>query len=166
MEGIITPQKSSSFSKTQIIFLVAVLVVAGAFFLDRQFGLFDRLFRERVEIPSGTPYAEALVIGAYEGVVLAERVMITDAQGNALSEKMEILTDEKTVFAKLTSFGPIKISYAKLSEGDVVWAYNRIRSLEEAMAAPADPALAIPFEDMAKNPRERLRADFVVKVGE
>lgn len=166
MEGIIAPQKNPSFSKTQIIFLAVIVVAAAIFFLNRQFGLLDRLFRERVAIPSGTPYAEAVVIGAYDGVVLAERVMITDAQGNALPKQMEILTDEKTVFAKLTSFGPIKISYAKLSEGDVVWAYNRIRSLEEAMAAPADPALAIPFEDMAKNPRERLRADFVVKVGE
>lgn len=162
METLIKPNEhKSSMSKTQMIALAVVLVVVGAFFFGRQYNWFGN---ESVAIPSGAPYAEARVIGAYEGIVLAERVAETDADGNAMIKKLEILTDEKTVFAKLTSSGPVKISYAELSEGDVIWVYNHVRSLEETLAEPADPELAIPFEDMAKNPRERIKADFVVLV--
>lgn len=157
------PEKFA-ISRNQIVVLGLVLILIWAFLSGRQLGWFGAPRSEPVAIPSGAPYAEATVIGAYESVVLAERVMITDAQGNALPEKMEILTDAKTVFAKLTSSGPIKISYAKLSEGDVVWVYNRIRSFEEVLKAPADPELAIPFEETLKNPRERMKADFVVLV--
>lgn len=160
-------QKEYFVSKTQIVFFAVVVVLAGAFLLDRQFGWFGALRHEPVAIPSGAPYAEATVIGAYEGVVLANRVTAaTDARGNALPKKMEILTDEKTVFAKLTSSEPVKIFRNELSEGDVIWIYNRVRSFEETLAGQADPALAIPFEDMLKNPRERIRADFVVRLVE
>lgn len=152
-------------SRNQIVVLGLVLILIGAFLSGRQFGWFGALRSEPVAIPSGAPYTEALVIGAYEGVVLAERVSAKDAQGNALQKKLEILTDEKTVFAKLTSSGPVTISYAKLSEGDVIWIYNRARTLEETLAEPTDPELAIPFDEMLKNPRERMRADFMVKVG-
>lgn len=152
-------------SKKQAIFLAVVLVAVGVFLLGRQFGWPDAFFREYVTIPSGPPYAEAVAVGAYEGTMWAERVAVTDAQGNAVPKMMEILTDEKIVFAEMTSSGPIKISQSKISEGDIIWIYNRVRTLEEVIAAPADPGIAIPFEDMVKNPRERMRADFVVKVG-
>lgn len=153
-----------AISRNQIVILGLVLILIGAFLSGRQFGWFGALRSEPVAIPSGFPYAEALVIGAYEGVVLAERVAATDAQGNALQKKLEILTDEKTVFATLTSSGPVKISYAELSEGDIIWVYNRIRTMEETLAEPIDPELAISFEESVKNPRERIRADFIVLI--
>lgn len=155
-----------AISRSQIAVLGLVLILIGAFLSGKQFGWFGTLRAEPIAIPSGTPYAEAKVIGAYEGVVLAERIVLTDASGNALPQKLEILTDGKTAFATITASGPVKISYTDLSEGDVIWVYNRIRSFEETIAEPADPELAISFEDAVKNPRERLRADFVVKVGE
>lgn len=154
------PEKFA-ISRNQIVVLGLVLILIGAFLSGRQFGWFGAPRSEPVTIPSGAPYAEARVIGAYEGVVLAERVVLTDAQGNALPKKMEILTDEKTVFAKLTSSGPVKISYAELLEGDVIWVYNRTRSFAE----PADSDLIISFEEMVKNPRERIKADFVALIG-
>lgn len=148
----------------QIVVLAVILVVAGAFFFGKQSGWFGATRHEPVAIPSGTPYAEATVIGAYEGVVLAERTAATDAKGNVLQKKLEILTDEKTVFAKITSSGPVKISRTELSEGDIIWVYQHVRSLEETLAEPADPTLAIPFEEMAKNPRERIAAGYIVAV--
>lgn len=154
-----------AISRNQIVVLGLVLILTGAFLSGRQFGWFGAPRSEPVAIPSGAPYAEATVIGAYEGVVLAERVAATDAQGNTLQKKLEILTDDGTVFAKLTSSGPVKISYTKLSEGDMVWIYQRIRALEETMTEPADPELAIPFGDALENPRERMKADFVVLIG-
>lgn len=158
-----SPEKFS-ISRNQIVVLGLVLILIGAFLSGRQFGWLDTFRNELVAIPSGTPYAEAAVVGAYEGVVLAERVSATDAQGNALQKKLEILTDEKTVFAKISSSGPVKISYADLLEGDVVWIYQRVRALEETMTEPADPELAIPFEESITNPRERMKADFVVLI--
>lgn len=150
-------------SKTRIIFLAVVLVLVGVFFFGKQSGWFGA--SEPVAIPSGQSYIEATVIGAYEGVVLAERVSATDAEGNVLTKKLEILTDEKTVFARITASGPVKISRAELSEGDIIWVYARVRSFEETIAEPADPTLAIPFEEMLKNPRERIKAAFVVLIG-
>lgn len=161
-----SPEKFA-ISTSQIAVLGMVLILIGAFLSGRQFGWFDGTPRsEPVAIPSGAPYVEATVVGAYEGVVLAERVAEADAEGNVLTKKLEILTDEKTVFAKLTSSGPVTTSYAELSEGDVIWTYQRVRALEETITEPADPELAIPFEESITNPRERLRADFVVRVGE
>lgn len=153
-------------SKTQIVVLALVLILAGVFFLNRQFRWFGWFQRERVAIPSGQPYVEATVIGAYEGVVLAERVVLpnADKKVSTLPKKLEILTDEKTAFAKLTSSGPIKISRKELSEGDVIWVYKHIRSLEETIAEPADPVLAVPFAEMLKNPRERIAAGYIVMV--
>lgn len=156
-------QKGFSVSKTQVIFLAVVVVLTGAFLLGRQFGWFAPR-HEPVAIPSGAPYSEARVVGAYEGVVLAERTAAKDAKGNVLQKKLEILTDEKTVFAKLTSSGPVKISRKELSEGDVIWVYKRVRSLEEVLKAPADPEFAIPLAEMLKNPRERIRAEYIVVV--
>lgn len=155
-------------SKTQGVFLAVVLIIAGVFVLDRQFGWLGVFYREPVAIPSGTPYAEGAVIGVKDGAVLAERILPPDTgkSESILSKKLEILTDEKTVFAKLTSSGPIKISRSKISEGDIIWIYNRVRTLEETLKEPADPELAIPFEEMLKNPRERTKADFVVLVSE
>lgn len=165
----IKPEVSSKHlvSKTQIIFLAVVLVIAGAFFLDRQFGWLGMFYSERVAIPSGAPYAEAIVKKFDNRGIAAERILRpgTEEKEAVLPKKMEILTDEKTVFAKMTSLSPVKISRAKISEGDVIWVYNRVRSFEETLKKPADPELAVPFEDMAKNPRERIKADFVVKVG-
>lgn len=162
------PQKKYLFSKAQITVLVLVLIFVGAFVLNRQFGWFNRFFYERVEIPSGAPYAEARVIAIYNGVVLAERIVPPNADKKtaALPKKLEILIDEKTVFVKLTSLGPVTISRKELSEGDVFWVYNHIRTLKEILAAPADPVLAVPFADMLKNPRERIKAEFVVKIGQ
>lgn len=157
-----SPEKFA-LSRSQILALGLALILIGAFISGRQFGWFVPR-HEPVAIPSGQPYAEATVIGAHEGVVLAERTAAKDAQGNSLQKKLEILTDEKTVFARITSSGPVKISRAELSGGDVIWVYARIRTLEEALAEPADPALAIPFEEMAKNPRERVRAEYIVAV--
>lgn len=159
-----SPEKFA-ISRNQIVVFGLTLILIGAFLFGRQFGWIGAFRNELVAIPSGTPYAEAIVIGAYEGTVLADRVAAADAKGNPLTKKLEILTDEKTIFAKITSSGPVKITYKQLSEGDIVWVYNRVRSLEETLAEPADSELAIPFEDMAKNPRERIKADFVVKVG-
>lgn len=155
-----------AISRSQIVVLGLVLILIGAFLSGRQFGWFGAPTgsSEPVAIPSDASYTEATVIGAYEGVVLAERVAATDANGNALPKRMEILTDEKTVFAEMTSSGTVKISYTELSEGDVIWVYNRIRSLEETLVQPADPELAVPFEDMLKNPRERIKAGFVVLI--
>lgn len=157
----------SFLPKTQIIFLAIVLVVAGAFLLGRQSGWFGVPRSEPVAIPSGAPYAEAVVSGFDEQNIVAERILRPDAgeTESALPKKMEILTDEKTVFAEMTTSGPVKISRAKLAAGDIVWVYNRIRSFEEVLKASADPELAIPFEETLKNPRERIKADFVVKVG-
>lgn len=154
-------------SKTQAIFLAVVLVIAGVFVLDRQFGWLGVFYREPVAIPSGTPYAEAVVNGFDGRNIVAERILRPDAgeTESALPKKIEILTDEKTVFAKLTSSGPIKISRSKISEGDIIWIYNRVRTLEETLKEPADSELAIPFEETLKNPRERIKADFVVRVG-
>lgn len=167
METIIEPKKGCSVSKTQIIFLAAVLLLAGAFFFGRQFGWFAPR-HESVAIPSGQSYAEAQVIGAYEGVVLANRIARQDAgkDESALPQKIEILTDEKTVFAKITSSGPVKISWREIAEGDVVWVYQRIRSLEETLAKPVPAELAVPIEDALKNPRERIAAEYVVVVSE
>lgn len=158
-----SPEKLA-ISTSQIAVLGLVLILIGAFLSGRQFGWLDTFRNELVAIPSGTPYAEAAVVGAYEGVVLAERVATTDAQGNALQKKLEILVDENTTFAKLTVSGPIRISYSGLSEGDIVWVYQRVRSLEETLAEPVDPELAISFEESVKNPRERIRADFIVLI--
>lgn len=154
----------SAISRSQIVVLGLVLILIGASLFGRQFGWFGVPRSELVAIPSGVPYAEATVVGAYEGVVLAERVATTDAQGNALQKKLEILVDENTTFAKLTVSGPIRISYSGLSEGDIVWVYQRVRSLEETLAEPVDPELAISFEESVKNPRERIRADFIVLI--
>jgi hypothetical protein len=164
METIIEPQKGCSVSKTQIIFLAAVVILAGAFFFGRQSGWFGAARHEPVAIPSGQSYVEATVVGAYDGVVLAERTAVTDAKGNTLPKKLEILTDEKTVFAKITSSGPVKISWKEIAEGDVIWVYQRVRSLEETLAELADPALVIPLEDMLKNPRERIIVGYIVVV--
>lgn len=153
-----------AISRNQIVVLGLVLILLGAFISGGQFGWFGAPRSELVAIPSGAPYAEATVVGAYDGVVLAERVASADAQGNALQKKLEILTDGKTVFAKMTSSGPVKVSYAELSEGDVIWAYNRVRSLEETLAEPVDMELAVPFEEMARNPRERIAAEYVVMI--
>lgn len=158
-----TSSQEHTVSKTQIIFLVVVLAVAGAFFLGRQFGWFGAPRNESIMVPSGQSHTEATVIGAYERVVLANRIVQKDK--TVLPKKLEILTDEKTVFAKITSSGPVKISWQEIAEGDVIWVYSRVRTLEETVAEPVDPTLAIPFEDMMKNPRERIKADFVVKVG-
>lgn len=164
-ETDIKSSEKSSISRNQIVVLGLALILIGAFISGRQLGWFNGVFRaEPIAIPSGAPYAEAKVIGAYEGVVLAERIPAADS-GATQPTKIEILTDEQTVFAKITSSGPVKISYRDFSEGDVVWVYNRVRSLEETLEAPADPELILPFEEMLKNPRERMRADFVVKVG-
>jgi hypothetical protein len=154
METTIEPQKKFFVSKTQIIFLVVVLILAGAFFFGRQFGWFAPR-HEPVAIPSGQSYAEGTVIGAYEGVVLANRTVATDAKGNILPKKLEILTDEKTVFARITSSGPVKISWSELSEGDVIWVYK---------AEPVQPGLAISLADALKNPRERIAAGYIVVV--
>jgi hypothetical protein len=162
MEPIIEPQKGCSVSKTQVIFLAVVVILAGAFFFGRQSGWFAPR-HEPVAIPSGQAYAEAQVIGAYEGVVLAERTAATDAKGNALPKKLEILTDEKTVFAKITSADPVKISWKEIAEGDVIWIYTPVRTLEEALQVTS-PELAVPFEDMLKNPRERIIAGYIVVV--
>lgn len=152
-----------SISRNQIVVLGLVLILIGVLISGRQFGWFNEQLRhEPISIPSGAPYAEATVIGAYDGVVLAERVATVDAQGNVLQKKLEILTDGKTVFAKITSSGPVKIPWSELSEGDVIWVHNRVRTLEETLAEPADPELAIPFEDMVKNPRERIIAEYIV----
>lgn len=156
-----SPEKFA-ISRSQIAVLGLVLILIGAFLFGRQFGWFGAPRSEPVAIPSGAPYAEAVVIGAYEGTVLAERIQAADA---ALPAKMEILTDEQTVFAEITPSGPIKISHTRLSEGDIVWVYSHVRSLEETLAEPIDPDIIIPFEEMLKNPRERIRADFVVLVG-
>jgi hypothetical protein len=167
METIIEPQKGCSVSKTQIIFLAAVVILAGAFFFGRQSGWFGAARHEPVAIPSGQSYVEATVVGAYDGVVLAERTATattTDAKGNTLQKKLEILTDEKTVFAKITSSGPVTISWKEISEGDVIWVYNRTRTLEETLTEPTDPRLTIPFEEMMKNPRERIAAEYLVVV--
>lgn len=158
-----SPEKFA-ISTSQIAVLGLVLILIGAFLSGRQFGWFGVPRSEPVAIPSGASYTEATVIGAYDGVVLAERVAAADEQGNALQKKLEILTDEKTVFAEMTSSGPMKVSYTDLSEGDVVWIYQRIRALEETITEPADPELAIPFAETLKNPRERMKADFVVLV--
>jgi hypothetical protein len=163
MEPIIEPQKEFPVSKAQIIFLAVVLILAGAFFFGRQFGWFSEQRYESVAIPSGQPYAEAQVIGAYEGVVLAERTAATDAQGNASPKKLEILTDEKTVFAKITSSGPIKIPWSEIVEGDIIWVYIPVRTLEEVLQATS-PELAVPFEEMIRNPRERIIAGYIVAV--
>lgn len=155
-----------SISRSQIVVLGLVLILIGALISGRQFGWFGAPTgsSEPVAIPSGAPYAEATVVGAYEDVVLAERVAATDAQGNALQKKLEILVDENTTFAKLTSSNPVRITYQELSENDIVWVYQRVRSLEETLAEPVDPELAISFEESIKNPRERVKADFVVAV--
>lgn len=159
--------KKHPVSKTQIIFLAVVLIVAGVFVLDRQFGWLGVFYRESVAIPSGQPYAEAMVSEMGEQSIIAKRIISPDAgeAGTALSPKMEILTDEKTVFAEMTSSGPVKISRAKISEGDIIWIYNRVRTLEATLKEPADSELAIPFAEMLKNPRERIKTNFVMKVG-
>jgi hypothetical protein len=167
MEPLVIKPESSEphmLTKTRIIFLAVILILAGAFFFGRQFGWFAPR-DEPVAIPSGQSYAEARVIGAYEGVVLAERIAETDAQGNVLQKKLEILTDEKTVFAKITASGPVKIPWSEIVEGDIIWVYIPVRTLEEALQGSVSPELAIPFEDMMKNPREKIQAAFVVVVG-
>lgn len=148
----------------QMIAFAIVLVLVGTFLLGRQYEWFGSSRYESITIPSGVPYAEAIVVGAYEGVVLAERTAATDAEGNVLTKKLEILTDEKTVFARITSSDSVKISWRDIFEGDVIWVYQRIRSLEDTLREPADPDLAIPFEEMVKNPRERIRAEYIVVV--
>lgn len=149
-------------SKKQIVILAIVLflLLAGASFINKQFKWFDKLRFGRVEVPSG-PYIEGVVISASKGAVLARRIAVSGAE----AQKMEILTDKKTVFAKITSSGPIKVSRFELSEGDVIWVYQRLRTLKETIAKPADPDIAIPLEEMLKDPRERIKADFVVKIG-
>lgn len=158
--------KKRLISKTQGVFLAVVLVLAAMFVLDRQFGWLGVFYREPVAIPSGSPYAEAVVSGLDGEGIVAERILRPDA-GEAektLPKKIEILADEKTVLAEMTFSGPIKISKDELAEGDIVWIYSRVRSLEEVLKAPADPDLAVPFEEILKNPRERIKADFVVRV--
>lgn len=159
--------KKHLISKTQGVFLAAILILAAMFVLDRQFGWLGVFYREPVAISSSAPYAEAAVVGFDGQSIVAERILPPDAGEAelALPKKIEILADEKTIFAEMTSSGPVKISKDELAEGDVVWIYSRVRSLEEVLKAPADPDLAVPFEEMLKNPRERIKADFVVKVG-
>lgn len=167
MENIIIPEKEESFSKKQMIFLAVVLVVLAVFFLNRQSGWLDRFFGERVIVPQGAAYAEAIFTGDDMLVIIAERIARSDAgnDGAALPKRLEILTDEKTVFAKITSSGPVKISRAEFLTGDVIWIYNRARSFEDTLAEPIDPDLAVPFGESISNPREQVRADFVVKMG-
>lgn len=149
-------------SKKQIVVLsvVLLLLLAGASFVNKQFKWFDRLRFGRVEVPSGRPYVEGVVIGASKGAVMARRI----AAPGAGSQKIEILTDKKTIFAKITSSGPMKISRAELSEGDVIWIYQRLRTLEETIAKPADPDIAIPLEEMLKDPRERMLVNYIILV--
>lgn len=151
-----------SLSTNQIVVLGLALILFGAFLVGRQFNLFGGLSRaEPVAIPSGAPYAEATVIGAYDGVILAKR---TNDVGTTTPQRqvIEILTDEKTVFAKIDRAGPMRISWTKISEGDTIWVYNRVRTMEETLAEPVDPRLSVPFEESLRNPRERVIAGYVV----
>lgn len=155
-------------SKKQLIFVAVILVLAGTFIIGREFGGWLGIsYRAPVAVPSGAPHADAVVIWFDGQNIIAERILPPDAgeTESALSKKLEILTDKKTVFAEMTSSGPVKISRAEFSEGDVIWIYQRLRTLEETIAKPADPDIAIPLEEMLKDPRERMKADFVVKVG-
>lgn len=164
-----TGESRSTFflSKTQVIFLAVVLIIAGVVSLGRQFEWLGISYRAPIVVPSGAPYAEATVKEFDNRSIAAERIVRLDAEEKetVLPKKIEILADERTVFTKMTSSGLIRISRATISEGDIIWVYNRVRSLEEVVKAPADPDLAVPFEETLNNPRERLRADFVVKVG-
>lgn len=155
-------------SKKQLIFVAVILVLAGTFIIGREFGGWLGIsYRAPVAVPSGAPHADAVVIWFDGQNIIAERILPPDAgeTESALSKKLEILTDEKTIFAEMTSLGPVKISRATISKGDSILVYNRVRSFEKTVKEPADPDLAIPFEDMLKNPRERIKADFVIKVG-
>lgn len=160
------PSGKFAISRSQIAVLGFVLILLGAFLSGRQLGWLGGFRNESVAIPSGAPYAEVVVIGAYEGVVLADRVVRPDAarDESALPKLMEILTDEKTVFAKITSTGTMKIPWSEIAEGDIVWVYQHVRSLEETLAEPVPSELAIPLADALKNPRERIAAGYVVIV--
>lgn len=146
-------------------FAVFVLLIAAAAILVLFFG---RVRKQEITLPYENPYALGVVTDTKEGVIIAER--IDDSSVEFQPFLLEILTDANTIFAaippvlNLSGAPAERIKPSIVAVGDRVYVYSASGFFADSASTP--PEWLLSLEESVKTRRERIKADFVVKVGE
>lgn len=157
--------------KKQYIFAwAAIIALFGFMVFGQRFGLLPIwLLRRTVDIPLSGPYAEGRVVRNEAGVIWAERIfeIAPGASERRIQKNLEILVNDKTVFAKREPPGKtVRIAQNAVAAGSRIAVYIAPRPAGYEEDIPVPPELGVPFEEISSNPRERILAVFVVVMSE